>query len=146
IRHPRLYLPFFGVWPAIAACAGYGVIVVLGVTMEPALPAWVATTVCGLIVAVCGWLLARVAARSVDAMSFSPVRDAEEYVFLSSLWAYAVAERRSVSALREAAPFAVAHTRDAAQLLPDLVSIQSESFFDARRAFPAVNPDVLAQF
>ena len=147
IRHPRLYLPFFGVWPAIAAAAGFVLVVIAGLMLEPTLPAsWLATAVCGLVLAVAGWLLARAAARSADAMSFAAVRDTQEYGFLSSLWAYAVAERRSVAALREAAPFAVAGGQRDARALPDLVTIQSESFFDARRAFPAVNPDVLTQF
>src|SRR5690606_11343782 len=36
IRHPRLYLPFLGWLPPVAAAAGYGLALWAGLTLEPA--------------------------------------------------------------------------------------------------------------
>src|SRR5690606_16995444 len=81
-------------------------------------------------------LLARPARMSLDAGA-----DLRSHGLLACLWAYGRAERQ-VPAI---AP--VAWPRfDADRAKPDLVSVQSESCFDARQVYAALRPVLLAGY
>jgi len=179
LRHPRLYLPFFGVRLALLALAGYGLALWAGLAFEPAVagplgipdgdPGLGKTAPLGrslaamAILALAGVLVAAAAGRRLSATYIDAAADLQTLGLTAAAWAYAVAERRPIPpALLQAAPFA----RDAAARpspstpaapamsarapgpgrLPDLVVVQSESFFDVRRYCPLVRHDVLARF
>jgi len=144
LRHPRLYLPFFGVGKALAGLAAFLAAVYAGLTLEPSLPArggWAAylSAVAGLVGG--GVLLLRYAARRPAALCFDPAADLRQLGFLGFLWAYGQAERRPLAAA--AHPFAPPPQSSAR---PDLVVVQSESFFDPRPLYPAIAPGVMAEF
>lgn len=147
IRHPRLYLPFFGWGNALAAIGGYGVALWVGLTFESAIAAHGHPSFFpGLgLLAVAGLALAVWAGRRVT-VTFDAEIDLRRLGFVGSLWAYGRAERQCVRAVRACAPFQAAAPAKMPDVLPDLVSIQSESFFDVRRAYPIVRTDVLAGF
>lgn len=161
IRHPRLYLPFFGAWRALAALAGYGVALWAGLSLERAMPAepqislW-AFHVQMAVLAGAGYGTARLAGRALGA-SFDATDDLRRLGMAGVLWAYGRAERASVHALRQTAPFATqvrpprvelasAKAGAPSESLPDLVVIQSESFFDVRRVYAQVRRDLLPNF
>lgn len=147
IKYPRLYLPFFGWSNALAAVGGYGTALWLGLTFEsaiatsafpPIFPSMAALALAGLFLAVC--------AGSRLIVVFDAEADLARLGFASALWAYGRAERQCALAVRARAPFHTVACAEAPEVLPDLVSIQSESFFDVRRAYPIVKADVLAGF
>lgn len=146
-KHPRLYLPFFGWFNAIAAIGGYGVALWLGLTYENAIvlqdhPSFIPTV--GLLGLAC-LALAMGSGRRLT-VTFDAEADLRRLGFAAALWAYGRAERQCAQGMRARAPFQGAAPDRLPEVLPDLVSIQSESFFDVRRAYPIVKQDVLAGF
>ncbi|OZI78006.1 LTA synthase family protein [Bordetella genomosp. 12] len=160
IKHPRLYLPFFGVWNALAAAAGYGVALWLGLTFEASiiadtnlmegsvlhpvadpLPFYLAVA----LLCVAGVMIARWAGSKL-VVNFDADDDLRRLGLIAALWAYARAERQPLISLDAISPFSKVNREGLPEALPDLVCIQSESFFDVRRAFPIVKKDVLANF
>ncbi|WP_080700847.1 LTA synthase family protein [Bordetella hinzii] len=169
IKHPRLYLPFLGWWGALAAAGGYGLALWLGLAFERSIaidagnwwPSYADllrvsandpiaslgpfyTLVAGLCVA--GLVLTCWAGKRLT-VGFDADVDLRQLGLIGALWAYAMAEREPpVASLLDASPFARAGAGSTLSELPDLVCIQSESFFDVRRAFPIVKEDVLVGF
>lgn len=170
IKHPRLYLPFFGLMRALAAGGGYGAALWAGLALEdsvtagagiwlvsfaelpqehmfdptaPVVPFFAHTF--GL--AAVGLVLAMLADKH-NFVVFDAVGDLRRLGLATALWAYGRAERQPTADLRRSAPFATVKPPDTLpDPLSDLVVIQSESFFDARRAYPELlREDILANF
>ncbi|WP_454677055.1 LTA synthase family protein [Achromobacter marplatensis] len=169
IRHPRLYLPFFGAWRAMVSGGGYGVALWAGLTLEdsvtagagmwlvsfadlpqehmfdPTAPAVPFFSHSG-VLALCGFALAKGTGAWVDA-SVNASADLRRIGLIAALCAYARMERQPTIRLKQLAPFNPAtELPRQSTVMPDLVVVQSESFFDVRRAYPQVRRDVLANF
>ena len=149
LRHPRLYLPYFGILRALLAAAAFAAAFYLGFILEPALPAstGLAGFATGLIVlAGMGAGLLWISALRPQPSSFEPMEELRSHGLLASLWRQALAQHGSAPTL-QASRFAVAGQAIAGRGLPDVVLVvQSESFFDARRLFAGVRPQVLREF
>lgn len=153
LRHPRLYLPFFGMTRALTATGGYALALWAGLVWEPSLMAADGAAItlaellaCTLTLGSAGLIAARRAGRHCHAV-FDAAEDLRRLGMAAALWAYGRAERQPTDSLRERAPFAALPPFAAAlDSLPDLVVIQSESFFDARRVYPQLRADILAHF
>lgn len=170
VKHPRLYLPFFGLTRALAAGGGYATALWVGLALEdsvtagagiwlvsflelhqehmfdptaPVVPFLACTT--GLAMAGFG-LVIRSAGRNL--VNFDASEDLERLGLIATLWAYGNCERLPIEDLSIRAPFAnVKPPSTLPDPLPDLVVIQSESFFDARRAYPQLlHQDILGNF
>jgi hypothetical protein len=147
LRHPRLYLPFLGMWRLVVALAAISGAIVAGVSLEASIMsaigirAFVATVV--VLAALAAGLLL-VAPSRLPPASYDPAADLRRLGLLASLWRYGADERRAV--LTFAASVFVSGATAGESLRPDLIAIQSESFFDARRTFPGVRREVLAHF
>lgn len=147
VRHPRLYLPFFGVGKALAGLAAFAGAVYVGMAAEPSLierGGW-GPTLAGLVLlaGTGAGLLGFAAHRPKPSLSFDPAADLQALGFLGYLWEYGLAEREPIPGAGNS-PFAMATQGEAAR--PDLVVVQSESFFDARRLCPDIAPEVTAAF
>lgn len=166
IRHPRLYIPFLGWWKFLGATAGFVSAVAIGLWWEtvPATPLeWNGQLAAVASTAAFAGLLLLVQKSSTLPVSFDPERDVRAYGFLALLWLYGWAGRALPTAK---SPFTVQVARESIQargvqgtspdrkaidpravvVLPHLIAVQSESFFDARRLFSGVRKDVLAEF
>ncbi len=170
IKHPRLYLPFFGLMRALAAGGGYGAALWAGLALEdsvtagagiwlvsfaelpqehmfdptaPVVPFFAHTFT----LAASGLVLAVIAGRRI-LVAFDASEDLQRLGLIAALWVYGRSERLSTQELRSGAPFtALKRPATLPEPLPDLVVIQSESFFDARRTYPQLlREDVLANF
>lgn len=148
LKHPRLILPYLGIGRALVVCAAFGVAIYLGIALEPGLPArtgWPAFLAgLGLLAAAGAALLWLGTPRPLPVL-FDPVEDLRRFGQLASLWYYGLAERAR-PAHPQASRFAVSGTGPAARDLPNIVVVQSESFFDARRLHSGVRPGLLRQF
>ena len=154
IRHPRLFVPFLGWGNALAIAVGVVAALTLGLRVESA-PAqrWALSGQLGALlglIAVSVLCLAA-GARQAVRLSFEPERDLVGLGLVASLWHGAMAARRPPLVL--ASPFdesAVAqplsHLLTPLRMLPHLVAVQSESFFDPRPVCPGMRADVLAEF
>ncbi len=154
IRHPRLFVPFLGWGNALAIAAGVVVAVALGLQVESA-PGqrWVLSgqlgAVLGLIATAALCLAA--GARQAVRLSFDPQRDLAGLGLVASFWHGAMAARQPPPVL--ASPFdesvvaqSLSHPSSPSPMLPHLVAVQSESFFDPRAVCPGIRRDVLAEF
>src|SRR5690606_21901721 len=74
-------------------------------------------------------------------MTYDASADLRAYGLLAALWAYGRAERTVPSLPTPVWPLPSAQTG-----IPDLVCVQSESFFDPRPYYPALRPELLARF
>lgn len=143
IRHPRLYIPFLG-WGKFALIA-IAVLAALGTglwleaspadrfTLNGQLGAATVLFLFGAALLACS--------RGGADTSFLPDEDMSRLGFLGSLWRYGWAERSALvlpNQLPEAIGISAEHH--------DLVVVQSESFFDPRRLFSGIRPDILAEF
>lgn len=159
VKHPRLYLPFFGVWRAVASAGGYGIALWAGLTVEDSLTAgaglWLASFtelaqeesfhppvaivpffmyLLGL--AIIGVTVSVFAGRR-NQVIFDAGADLQRLGLTATFWAYALSERNSLESQRMLAPFYVPETgTEPVESHPDLVVIQSESFCDVRNAYP----------
>lgn len=148
IRHPRLYLPFLGLAPVVCLAIGYGIVLWAGLTLEKPVPGnvWI-VLFCFAIAAVLGALVAHISARHIGELSFDASKDLGGLGLLPMLWGYGVAERKPVDHLLTSAPFFNRpEASRASRELPDLITIQSESFFDPRSAYPQIRQEILANF
>lgn len=147
LKHPRLYLPFLGTVRTVIAVAGFGLAFYSGLRLEPALSAQTPLTeffLMGATVAgFAGTLLWWGAGQNLP-VTFAPQTDLRQLGLLTSLWRYAQEERQrpALPAVPRAQSLAPAEGVD----LPHLVVVQSESFFDARRLFGGIRPQVLQAF
>jgi len=162
IRHPRLYLPFLGLWTTLALAAGVGAALWLGLAAEPSLveglqaqaggarwrpaQAWAWTCLAALLLVAAGGATAWMGVRRGGDPSFRAGEDVRRFGLVAALGLYARAERTPArpAALAGASPFVA--LQPTVRELPHLVSLQSESFFDARKCFPMISSQALANF
>lgn len=136
IRYPRLYVPFFGIGLAIGATLVSTAAITLFLVYEPAVlmngqavSALIALGGLGLLgVGTLAVGLPRLATPRLE-----PIADLTDYGLVAHFWAYGLRLRHrpdlvnAVSAFRD---YAAPHNDGP---LPDIVCVQSESFFDPRR-------------
>ncbi|XUO84654.1 LTA synthase family protein [Halomonas sp. KM007] len=154
ILHPRLYVPFFGIGLAIAASSAGAIAIGSFLYVEPSLVSQWSTVLflqsTGLLAGL-GAVLVAVGLRSLGAMSLQPVEDLHRVGLYASLWAYGVALMRSSPPDPLASPYAAASqpsavaSPDSAER-PNVVLVQSESFFDPRPWCPEVASTLLQHF
>lgn len=170
IKHPRLYLPFFGVGKALAAVGGYGMALWAGLHFEDTVTGdaayWpvsafdlmlddsaypiTSTTLffLNMLGLLCAGSLLAIAAAPHCKVDVNALADLKNVGLIGALWSYARIERLDMSPILKIAPFGkqpvkIGHGLD----YPDLVVVQSESFCDIRRAYPNLIPnDVLKNF
>lgn len=148
LRHPRLYLPFLGPGRAAAGLGAFLVSVYFGMTLEGSLIALLPAHVFALgLVALfaCGTAMVGIGASCNLPLSLRPADDLRRLGLITSLWRYMVAERTLPDLAGRPSAFSVQAPRSGATL-PDLIVVQSESFFDVRRWFPSIDPGILAEF
>lgn len=148
LKHPRLYLPYFGIGRALLGLAAFVLALYLGFTLESGLLSQIGFSGFGAGVAlllVLGAGLLWTGTRRSMSLTFDPDKDLRRLGLLASLWSYALAERTQ-PALRYASQVFASSANHAIGGSPHIVVVQSESFFDARRLYPGIQPAVLGQF
>ena len=154
ILHPRLYVPFFGIGLAIAASSAGAIAIGSFLYLESSLISqWDAALFLQSTVLLVGLgaLLVGIGLRSLAAVSLQPVDDLHRVGLHASLWAYGVALLRSSPPDPSASPYTAASQQAAAApqdiaTLPNVVLVQSESFFNPRPWCPEVAPSLLQHF
>jgi hypothetical protein len=146
LRYPRLYLPFLGWGRGMAAALGLLLAVLSGLVLEQA-PAgrFSPTGQTGgvLILIAAGLLLLIVGERRSSPLTLEADRDLVNHGLLACLWRYAIAGRKPP---RVTGPFAASIRSETDASLPDLIAVQSESFFDPRPLFAGIRGDALTEF
>jgi hypothetical protein len=142
-RFPRLYLPFFGVARAVGVAIGTGVAVAVGLLLEGPWPGGRALAAALL---PCGPLLLMTGTRLSAPPRLDPLQDLRSIGLFPSLWLYWLAELRTVPLVPPRPWLDQPLGRSATDRPPDLVLVQSESFFDVRRLYPGVRPELLSRF
>ncbi|NVK44485.1 MAG: LTA synthase family protein [Oceanospirillaceae bacterium] len=141
IRFPRLYLPFIGTGPAILGGVAISGTLAGGLMLEAPSGLLSATALPDRLMALAGFALlvplVLSLARQRD-VSLDAETDMQRYGLLPTLAIYGARSRVS--------PLAAVTPLPAAAGCPNLIAIQSESFFDARRLDERIRPDVLSCF
>jgi hypothetical protein len=143
VRFPRLYLPFFGMVKAAGMAAGFCVYLVVGLHVEtPGNDVWRESAM----LLVVGAVLVASGQRPALTPSFKPDVDLRNWGLVACLWTYFRAARANVDITTLGSPFLSAATPAPNGMLPDMISIQSESFFDVRSLYGGIRPQVLHNF
>ncbi len=148
IKHPRLYLPFFGIARTLAATFGFISAVTIGLWLETPL-----TTVLPLTVLLLIWLmlvvsslgLLKVGLTRCPTITYEPAEDLYQLGQIAFFWAYWSAEKHQAITVTPS-PFHDVNPTAITEALPHIVAVQSESFFDARCLSDTIKPEVLAHF
>ena len=152
LRYPRLYLPFFGVLPAIGCGLVFVAFCVIALRIEPSLPSQIGTLnfILSCVISVgIGATLLWIGTRTLMPITLEPIRDLQSYGLLASFiryWQEELANSPQAVAKKLQGALGVQPRTEHAQPLPHIVAVQCESFFDARRVFRGVSPDVLKNF
>lgn len=149
VRHPRLYLPFFGIWLAIGASLAGVVAISAFLWLEPWLITRVGISHFAMGIAVqftLGLLLAVHALKHLPAASLEPVKDLTRLGLYGYMWSYARLQHLPIDTQGSSDVFQTVQAQDDNTVLPDVIAVQSESFFDPRRWSQQVQTDVLAQW
>lgn len=151
IRYPRLYIPFFGWGNFLVSVAGGLALLYFAVTEAGSFLRfdWRASLLGGGAVAALGLACIRAADRRPLSMSFDPRQDLRAHGFVACLWRYGMSGRTlpAVASPFEglaSPPFRL--SRGPQRALPHMVAVQSESFFDPRKLYPGIRPEVLAEY
>ena len=152
LRHPRLYLPFFGVLPAISCALVFVVFCVVVIRMESSLllqMGFASFAYFCLISVVIGAVLLGFGIWNRLPITLDPLRDLQTLGVVGSFVRYWQEERANhpqevIKKLQGA--FDIQPKTRNSQDLPHIVAVQCESFFDARRVFNGVSIEVLKNF
>ena len=139
IKHPRLYLPFLGVGRALLIGASICLAVTVGWLLEPPLGCFAEWSVWA---AAAGATLLTIGLVRSPLPSLEPAIDVSQRGLFASIAQYVLLEKKSE-------PRCTTTFRQVSKPegeLPDIVVVQSESFFDPRRTFPGIRDDLLAHF
>ncbi|AIT20110.1 LTA synthase family protein [Burkholderia thailandensis] len=141
--HPRLYLPFLSAGKVAAIAAGVALLAAGYAAETPLAPRPCAAAAAAVLACfACGCALARRLALTLDASA-----DQRRHGFFATFVAYLLnglrpATLRAFERAAAASPFADGR----AAAFPDVIVIQSESFFDVRRAAAGIEPSLFAHF
>ena len=143
-RHPRMYLPFLSFANVLAL--GFGVAVFIGM-MVLSMPLQGASRGLLLAGAAASFLLHAWAVRTLR-LTMQPDADQRQHGFYAVFVAYLLNGLRptTAAALRTAMSHGPFSRTAEPTVRPDVIVIQSESFFDARRLGLAVRADLLPNF
>ncbi|QOR37453.1 LTA synthase family protein [Billgrantia diversa] len=146
LKYPRLYLPFFGIGLAVTASLAGGMAILLFFWLEPwwlgyTPPLQALSSVVGLTLLALSLLT--LGLRRLPSVDLDPASDLARLGMFAFFFAYARLARRPLEpqaspSLLKATPRLPEDAR-----LPNVVVVQSESFFDPRRWSEAVAPDLL---
>lgn len=149
IKHPRLYLPFFGPWLAAALAILFAALFYAGLRLEAPLSAarlsrenLSALSAIGAAGASLVWL-GSLLMKARHQVTLDAEADLKKFGMAASCVRYRQLEREAIPdsllssvALTQSEPLSGSRR-------PHLVVIQSESFFDARRLFPGLRKEIL---
>ncbi|MBB3258047.1 hypothetical protein F4827_002913 [Paraburkholderia bannensis] len=142
--HPRLYLPFLSAGAVVAIVVGVGA-VAAGFCFDPAASAPIAA---GAAATAALWLALGYALAARLRLTLDPLEDQHRHGFFAVFVAYLLngMRRATFRAFERAvltSPFAKAFEP---KNRPDIIVIQSESFFDARESSTAIEPSLYSHF
>lgn len=151
LKHPRLYLPFFGFLKILLCLAAVGLALWLGLSLETAL--WHSFSAeqilfAGGVVLSCATAMLLVGHRTASHLSYAPSEDFKSRGLFVLFWHYAWAMRGApaLADIAQQSTLGSAAVTGIQQKLYDTVVVQSESFFDPRRTFNMIEPSVLSGF
>lgn len=153
IRHPRLYVPFFGIRLAVGASLAGLIAIAAFFLLEPSISSragWGALLIAAGLPGISGGLLIAAGLSRLPPPTLCPQRDMHSLGLYASLWAYGTALWRAPPLTPAAAAFSVRQTARLKALptaqKPHVVLVQSESFCDPRRWCPDTAPGLLSQW
>ncbi len=149
IKHPRLYLPFFGVARTIAATIGFIGALIVGMLMETPLTETIALPLLAslwFVMLACGLLLIRLGLKNCPPISCDPGKDLYSMGQIPFYWAYWQEEKRVREIDLSGSPFQNPPEPADDTKRPHIVVVQSESFFDPRPLSNNIKPTVLTHF
>ena len=159
LKHPRLYLPFMGIWRAVAALIAFIAAIYFGLMFEPSITKMNTATLASetsttSLLLFCASLLVTavmvVWLTNTDTLviSYEPNADLKRHGLLPFLMRYRAEERKPIDVAALNSPFndSASNNIDKNTGQPHIIVVQSESFFDVRRIFAGLDPAVMHEW
>ncbi len=154
LKHPRLYLPFMGAWRAAAALLAFVAAMYFGLMFEPSITQIISITAFLLICValfIAAIVLVMLANTDALAVTFAPNYDLKRLGLLAFLMRYRVEERKPIDVAAFNSRFNKPKSEpkpnpNTKENLPNIIVVQSESFFDARRIFAGLDRSVMSEW
>lgn len=143
IHHPRLYIPFLGWWKFLMIVIAVAVALGVGLWLESTPEgrfSWDGQLGEVALVSSAALIMLLISGK-IQKATYQPDADMRRLGFLGCLWCYGWAEQLPMKL-----PDSLLESADCWSERPDLVVVQSESFFDPRPLLPAIRPDILEEF
>ena len=150
-KHPRLYFPFLGflgVAPVVLVPLVIGSFIFLMIKYEIAIKLSLLFVLVSVLVIIAILYFIKRISLQLTLMQ-QPSADIEQYGLIASLWAYAYQARtpQYKSQINKVVQSSIMNKQVVVnESKPNILVIQSESFFDARRLHPSINPTILDGF
>ena len=156
LKHPRLYLPFMGIWRALAALIAFVAAIYFGLMFEPSITRINAATLTpdtpttSLLILCASLLMPAVMVvwlTNTDTLgiSFELNADLKRHGLLAFLMRYRAEERKPINVAAMDSPFNHLASNKSTDR-PHIIVVQSESFFDVRRIFAGLDPAVMHEW
>lgn len=155
VRHPRLFLPFLNIPMTLTAIVIGLILLYLAISLEPAInistPGIFYPTLITLILA-CITISRKLALQAQ--LTFDLTKDIRKYGFFNNLLNYAFQaespqyKHALTQTILDHSLFTVEaqDTQPSLAKRPNIITIQSESFFDARRLYSGINEQILRHY
>jgi hypothetical protein len=143
VRYPRLYLPFLGIWSGVAILVAVAMAGATGMFLERS-QGVIIIGMSTVITVFVGSVMVVLCSRDNPTLQLDPCLDLARSGLFASLWQYRIATRQPWRG-KGTSSFEGALNLPAVEF-PNLVTIQSESFFDPRRWLKEISPELLQHF
>ncbi|WP_373976111.1 LTA synthase family protein [Chitinibacter sp. SCUT-21] len=145
IKHPRLYIPFFGISKTLLGILIFSTLISAGILIEPSLLnnfSFIQFSYLIIFITSTVFSCLFFISRNDMEITLNPAVDVSKLGLFASLISYRWAENRD---LPSGTSYTTIHSTPLSTS-PHLLVIQSESFFDIRRLVPQIKPEILNAF
>ncbi len=149
LRFPRLYLPFLGIGRALVAVVAFFAAIYAGLILEQPLRvaySFQQISALAMVLIGIGLVLLLLGSSVRHRLTLEPVTDLQQLGLFASLWCYFRAEQHPWQGEGVACFQQNLLQPGPGEQRPNMVVIQSESFFDPRRWNRSIMPDLLPHF
>ncbi len=150
VRHPRLFLPFLNIPLTVTAITVGLLLLYLAISLEPAINIDIFYPALIILLTICAVISRKLTLQAP--LTFDPIQDIQQHGFFNSLLNYTLQatntqNKQALAQTIDNGPFNPKAKNTSPPIKqPNIITIQSESFFDPRRLYPGISTQALKNY